>query len=257
MIAVDPDRRVDQAKRERGWIEAGDDAVLARRHHGPGDATGRHDGVGGDVAGATEVFEQRRRTSGSTSSVGRGEQGSSFRLACARVSGAIAAASAKASSSVSRDRLGAAGRSGKSSATMRADGCPRGAARRRRSSAPTAAGSAAGPRRRARARPAARPPRAESAPSRMTPAARDRIGRTAAGSGAGGAAKLRSGGRRARRRAARLTAATAAPKTAASISELLASRLAPCRPVEAASPQAQSPSTELRPSASTATPPIW
>ena len=41
-----------------------------------------------------------------------------------------------------------------------------------------------------------------------------------------------------------MSRATRMPMTAASSSELLASRLAPCRPVEATSPQAQSPGTE-------------
>ena len=33
--------------------------LLARRHHGPDDRPCRHDGVGGDVAGAAEVLQQR------------------------------------------------------------------------------------------------------------------------------------------------------------------------------------------------------
>ena len=109
----------------------------------------------------------------------------------------------------------------------------------------TRAGSAAGPAERASA---ANGPTAarKASPSRMTPAARDRIGRTAAGSGAGGAARLRSGAGE-RVGAPSIDRATIAPNTAASVSELLASRLAPCSPVEAASPQTQRPSTELRP----------
>ena len=47
-----------------------------------------------------------------------------------------------------------------------------------------------------------------------------------------------------------MSLATRAPNTTASSSELEASRLAPCAPVEATSPQAHSPSTVLRPCAS-------
>ena len=53
------DRRVHEAKGERGCVEAGDDACLSRRHHGLGDAIGGRDGVGGDVAGAAEVLDER------------------------------------------------------------------------------------------------------------------------------------------------------------------------------------------------------
>ena len=47
------------------------------------------------------------------------------------------------------------------------------------------------------------------------------------------------------------------PQTTASSSELLARRLAPCRPVQAASPQAHRPGNVLRPAISTSTPPMW
>ena len=50
--------------------------------------------------------------------------------------------------------------------------------------------------------------------------------------------------------------ATQQAQTAASIRELLARRLAPCKPVDATSPQAQSPATLLRPCSSTAMPPM-
>lgn len=46
-------------------------------------------------------------------------------------------------------------------------------------------------------------------------------------------------------------------KTMVSNSELEASLLAPCAPVQAASPQADRPASVLAPSASTFTPPIW
>jgi len=54
-----------------------------------------------------------------------------------------------------------------------------------------------------------------------------------------------------------LVAMMGLPADIASISELLAKRLAPCRPVRLTSPQAQRPSTLLRPSISTAMPPMW
>ena len=56
---------------------------------------------------------------------------------------------------------------------------------------------------------------------------------------------------------ARTSSAARAPNTRASSRELEASRLAPCRPVAAHSPTAHRPASELRPCASTATPPIW
>ena len=56
---------------------------------------------------------------------------------------------------------------------------------------------------------------------------------------------------------AAMSSPTRAPKTSASSSELLASRLAPCIPVEATSPQAQRPGSEVRPARSVATPPMW
>ena len=193
------------------------------------------------------------RTIGSTRRVGRGDSG---------------IVQARFGTDVGRDRGGlgkrlierdprAAGLRwplGEIEAAVRADAVPRAAARRRRSSAqPRPDRRPARPS--ARARPKARPRRARRRPSRMTPAACDRIGRTAAGSGAGGTARLRSGAG-GRDGAPSIDRATIAAKTAASVSELLASRLAPCSPVHAASPQAQSPATELRPSASTAIPPM-
>ena len=45
------------------------------------------------------------------------------------------------------------------------------------------------------------------------------------------------------------------PNTSPSSSEFEASRLAPCTPVQAASPQAYSPGTEVRPERSVAMPP--
>ena len=54
-----------------------------------------------------------------------------------------------------------------------------------------------------------------------------------------------------------MSSATSRPQTAASSRELEASRLAPCRPVQATSPAAHSPATLVRPSLSTLTPPIW
>ena len=56
---LEADRRVDEAEGERGEIEAGDDALLPRSHDAPDGAVGRRDGVGRDVAGAAEVFQQR------------------------------------------------------------------------------------------------------------------------------------------------------------------------------------------------------
>ena len=47
------------------------------------------------------------------------------------------------------------------------------------------------------------------------------------------------------------------PNTRASRSEFEARRLAPCRPVEAHSPTAHSPSSEDRPRSSLAMPPMW
>jgi hypothetical protein len=49
---AEADRRVHQAKGERRHIEAGDDAVLPRSHHGRGKSIHRRDRVGCDVAGA-------------------------------------------------------------------------------------------------------------------------------------------------------------------------------------------------------------
>ena len=80
--------------------------------------------------------------------------------------------------------------------------------------------------------------------SRSTPRPCDRIGRTAEGSDAGGgalAARVFSGPRL----APWTLSATHWAQTMASISELLASRLAPCSPVRLTSPQAQRPSTVL------------
>ena len=89
-----------------------------------------------------------------------------------------------------------------------------------------------------------------------TPAARDRVGRNAAGSAASGmlttvpSRSLPSGA------SATLAATDPAPTTASS-SELLARRLAPCSPVPATSPHAHRPGSVLRPCQSTAMPPIW
>ena len=66
--------------------------------------------------------------------------------------------------------------------------------------------------------------------------------------GSGGAAG--GSGSSSAARAARL------PKTKHSLSEFEASRLAPWRPVQAHSPTASSPGSEVRPSRSVATPPI-
>ena len=82
----------------------------------------------------------------------------------------------------------------------------------------------------ARARERGRPRRERRAVADDAGGARAGIGRTGAGSAARGAsaARSRAGGASG---AASIERATIAPKTAASISELLASRLAPCRPV--------------------------
>src|SRR5208337_2160018 len=241
------DRGVHEAEGERRQIEAGHDALLPRRHHGCGVAVGRCDG-----AGAAQVFDERLADDRLDEQVGQRRQGH-FQARLARLWGAIADASAKTSASVIRDRRGPAGRFGKS----RRQWAP--ALYSARSAAMTiasaiAAGSAAGPAVRASVNSdptaALRLP-----PSRITAAARDRIGRTAAGSGAGGCATPRAGVA-GRAGAPSIERATIAPNTAASLSELLAKRLAPCNPVQAASPHAQSPVTELRPSASTKTPPI-
>ena len=150
---------------------------------------------------------------------------------------------------------GSAARSGKSSRLCAPTLCSRCSAETAIISA-TAAGSAAGPspkRRGLRARPTAA--RERRAVAGDAGGARDRIGRTGAGSAGGGASAARSRAGRARRRALDRAGDDRA-KTAASVSELLASRFAPWRPVEAASPHAQRPATELRPSASTAIPPM-
>ena len=69
----------------------------------------------------------------------------------------------------------------------------------------------------------------------------------------GDAASARARPRLACRRCSRRPSVAVA---AASSSELLARRLAPCSPVDAASPQAHKPAIELRPAASTAMPPM-
>src|SRR5579863_2888052 len=95
--------------------------------------------------------------------------------------------------------------------------------------------------------------------SRMTPTPRERMGRTSDGSGTAPSARAIILGPRPTPAPAldpATSSATHAPVTAASSNELLASRLAPCSPVQAASPQAHNPLTELRPEPSTAIPPI-
>jgi len=92
-------------------------------------------------------------------------------------------------------------------------------------------------------------------PSRRMPSARDMKGRTAVGSG-DGQSPANTGFVR-RWEAPATPSATKRAHTTASVKELLASLLAPCNPVEATSPQAQRPETEVRPEPSTATPPIW
>src|SRR5262249_30936916 len=99
---------------------------------------------------------------------------------------------------------------------------------------------------------------AKPASSRCTPTPRESMLRTRDASGVSG--RLVSGGRL--RRPAEATApetlsAAQLAQTAASISELIASRLAPGKPLPPASPQAQRAGTEPRRAASTATPPIW
>ena len=74
--------------------------------------------------------------------------------------------------------------------------------------------------------------------------------------------RRRAAARRARgvpgsRSSVRMSCAARAANTTASSSELEASRLAPCRPVEATSPTAHRPGTLERPRASVAMPPMW
>src|SRR5579864_6959101 len=116
---------------------------------------------------------------------------------------------------------------------------------RRRSAAtaiirPTSAGSETGP------RPQASGVKAlivvlKPATSRKTPAPPERAARTSDGSEAGGGSISNERLRWPVQAAAPATlSATQPAQTIASISELLASRLAPCSPVQATSPQAQS-----------------
>ena len=97
--------------------------------------------------------------------------------------------------------------------------------------------AAAAARSRPRGRRARAPRRGFRSPRRAGASASGAVG-SATGRGAG------SGCRPACRRCCR---PRSPPPTTASSSELLASRLAPCRPVAAASPQAHRPSTVLRP----------
>ena len=225
------------------------DAITVR-----GDAIGGRDGVGRDVAGAAEVFDERLADDRLDEKRGQRRERHRSGSLCERCRGAIAAASARASSSVSRDRRGSAGRSGKS----------------RRQCAPMLSSrrsAADDDHQRHRGRIGRRPGRTRERgqwPDRGAQgvavahdpggARQDRTDGGRVGSGRGGR-RLRSGAGE-RVGAPSIDRATIAPNTAASVSELLASRLAPCSPVEAASPQTQRPSTELRPSASAATPPI-
>ena len=78
------------------------------------DAIGRRDGVGRDVAGAAEVFDQRLADDRLDEQGGQRRERSSFRLAWQDCEARSRRASARASSSVSSDRRGSAGRSGKS-----------------------------------------------------------------------------------------------------------------------------------------------
>src|SRR3954453_14007899 len=88
--------------------------------------------------------------------------------------------------------------------------------------------------------------------SRSRPAPRDMVGLTQAGSGGGG--RLAGAGLSGRPAKEPATLSETQPaQPTASVRELLASRLAPCRPVLATSPQAHSPATLLRPAPSTAT----
>ena len=69
-----------------------------------------------------------------------------------------------------------------------------------------------------------------------------------------GLRRVRKGSRRWRDPA--IASAARAPNTSPSSSELLASRLAPCTPVQATSPAANRPETDVRPSRSVSTPPM-
>ena len=57
-LDADLDRRIDQAEGKRGRIEARDDTGLARHQRRLGLERGRHDGIGGEVAGAAEILQQ-------------------------------------------------------------------------------------------------------------------------------------------------------------------------------------------------------
>ena len=57
-LDLDLDRRLDQAERHRRQVEAGDHAGLAGDQRRLGAGLGRHDRLGGDVAGAAEILQQ-------------------------------------------------------------------------------------------------------------------------------------------------------------------------------------------------------
>ena len=163
-----------------GEVEPGDDARLARHQARVRGGVRRHDGVGGDVAGAAEILQQRGAHQGSIMIGGRGKTLIAVRRSrTVGSAGCAAAAVASARRSVRRVRTAPA-RPGKSVRAWpprlsfrRAAATHHQAERRRIGGRP-----ARSRQRRQRAAAARRP-----VASRSTPAWRDRIGRTGAGVG--------------------------------------------------------------------------
>ena len=58
-LDADLDRGIDQAEGECRHVETGHDAGLARHQGGLGPRRRRHDRIGGEVAGAAEILQQR------------------------------------------------------------------------------------------------------------------------------------------------------------------------------------------------------
>ena len=68
------DRRIEEAESERGKIEAGDHAGLARDERGLGARRGGDDRVRGEIAGAAEIFGECRAHEGLDQQGGEGGQ---------------------------------------------------------------------------------------------------------------------------------------------------------------------------------------
>ena len=251
---VEDDRGIDQAERQRRQIEPGDDAGLARD-----DAPSSSRRSAGAIASVVMSPARPRssssaaRTIGSIRIVGRGAASSlSPPLERRRRVRAARRAPRRAQRRATRlgspwpeSRFGNARRGSLRAAARRA----RSSARRRRDRRPA---RAAERQRRQRADGGARDLRPRASPPRR----RTGSAATALGSAAGGGWIAREAAPRARSDAPATLSATSPAKTTASVRELLARRLAPCRPVEATSPHAHRPRSELRPSSSTAIPPM-